>query len=199
MSYRNTAVKTDTELKQWWCQHGEQLEHEFIQIMTGVFRNFKIEINPKKFTDPTAPDLKMKAKNGISLGDLKSQRTPFFSAGKYGLDPQFTFTFNVKDYHRYIELYDDLNLLIWVKWEQTEMTLGSQEIKLYPMNSIYHMTLKQLVAFIEENNSPIHHYKRRPVDTKSSHPLSGMVDSKGNATSSYLIDLRRIGPLVTFH
>ncbi|PJI06831.1 hypothetical protein [Clostridium pasteurianum] len=52
-------------------------------------------INPEKKENPKAIDLNLYA-------DLKTQKTTFFTAmKKYQCDPQYTVTFNYKDYEYY--------------------------------------------------------------------------------------------------
>ena len=89
MPSRNDGVTHNTEDKSWWCQHGAQLEHAFVEICHSKL-NLDAAINPDKETNPYAPDLIV----GGMLSDLKVQNTPFFVSRRYGMDPRRCVTFN---------------------------------------------------------------------------------------------------------
>lgn len=194
MSLRNTKIKTETEIKEWWCKHGEKQEYEFVSLMSHLSPHMRLQINPKKNIDPTACDLLM----GTALlkCDLKCQRTPFFSANKYNLDPKYTFTFNSKDLFRYKELYSDIKIFIWIDWQQTSLTLGKRSWQVEPFKAIYRVNFEDITHLADTGKAPLHHYQRRPSGGNPNHPLHGHIDDKGNATASYLIDLRMFTPLV---
>ncbi len=102
----------DLQDKGPWCEIGASHKEVFIKKY-GKLLN--LEMNPEKATDLYAIDLINIKTN--RLGDLKTQNTPFFKAGSsYGLDPQFTVTFNVKDVNRYAEKYPDIDIYFWVNW-----------------------------------------------------------------------------------
>jgi len=96
-----------TENKKWWCEHGERLEKEFISLAGPQFA-----MNPDKTDDKYTHDLVYNGKPA----DLKSIRTPFFTAGKYGYDPSRTVSFNLKDLRRYQANYPDITVIYWVVW-----------------------------------------------------------------------------------
>ena len=88
----NIITYHDLQDKGAWCQHGCTKEESFVNKF-GV--NFGVLINPEKENNKYAPDLF--DWRDYKLADLKTQNTPFFTASRYGLDPQHTVTFNVKD------------------------------------------------------------------------------------------------------
>jgi hypothetical protein len=74
---RNVAVPHDTEDRSWWYIHGERLEERFVSICRERLK-IGAMINPEKARDSTVPDLVVE---GV-LADLKTQNTPFFTAGR---------------------------------------------------------------------------------------------------------------------
>jgi len=128
-------------------------------------------INPKKSTDPFAPDLVVNGR----LADLKAASTPFFTAQRiFGIDPQFAYTFNKKDYERYKQFYPDIDVFVWIHWNKFQW--NSIEIK--PMVGIYRVSFEEIAARIEAGTVILHQYKRRTADTA------------GNARDSYGFDVR---------
>jgi hypothetical protein len=193
VSIRNSAVKNDTELKNWWLKHGEVKEHEFVELMATKRPDLMVSMNPRKEVDPTVCDLIYG--NAGKSSDLKCQMTPFFSAKQYGMDSKYTFTFNSKDYVRYKELYPEIDLFVWVDWKQTELKLGNRNWKTEPYHAIYKISLKDIEFLVDAGQAPLHSYQRRSVSEKK-HPLKGHVDKKGNATASYLINLKLFDPMI---
>mgnify|MGYP000294092961 CR=1 FL=1 len=163
----------DTEDKEWWLIHGEDLELQFVDVCKNKL-NIDAQINPAKSTDPTAPDLEV---NGL-ISDLKVQHTPFFTSNKYGLDPRYTITFNRNDYERYSEFYPDIGIYIWLDWKQLSSNYGS--IQHY--SGIFFLPFKEVARLIE-NSAPEHIYKKRVNDTQN------------NARSSFLLDIRNFQPV----
>jgi hypothetical protein len=103
------------EDKLYWCDQGEREERDFVHFLAPA-HGLAATINPCKWYDHFAPDLLVDGK----LADLKTQRMPFFTAGRYGLDPQFAVTLNVGDVARYQQHSDDLSILFWVRWDTVD-------------------------------------------------------------------------------
>ena len=173
MEDRNSAVPHHTEDKGWWYLHGERLEETFVQLCQTKLR-IAAQINPEKAHDKTAPDLVVEG----SLADLKTQNTPFFMAGRYGIDPRFAVTFNRKDYQRYKTLYPEIVIYFWLDWKQTQWKNSQVEY----LGGIFRLPFRDVVALIEKG-APEHTYmhRRGPEDT--------------NAKSSFLFDIRRFEEL----
>ena len=165
---RNEGVKHPTEDKFWWLRHGEDLERDFVALCRTRF-SMKVEINPSKLIDPLAPDLLV---NG-SIADLKTQNTPFFTAARYQLNPQYTVTFNRKDYERYRSRYPEIVIFYWVDWQQTTW----RSFSVPHLAGIYSLPFSQISSMIDRG-APEHRYVHRRDDTL------------GNAKSSFLLDLR---------
>lgn len=168
----------DTEDKSWWIVHGSKLEDEFVNHVVPNIR-LKAIINPEKETDPYAPDLVV----GGKLVDLKSQNTPFFTAGrkckningkKIPYNPRYTVTFNKKDYLRYKEKYGDIGIIFWVSYKENK----KYGIKVLPLAGVWYTGFNELIIRIESGEYELHEYENRKNDTD------------GNAKDSYLIELR---------
>lgn len=167
----------DTEDRYEWYGIGENLERHFVDKCRSELQ-WDIMINPEKEIDPTVPDL---IYNG-QLADLKTQQTPFFTASRYGIDPQFAVTFNRKDYVRYSQMYPELIILFWVDWQ--ELTWRDRVVEYH--GGIYVTPFREIVTLIE-NGAKEHFYSRRRND------------NRGNAKSSFIFDVRNFQSLVTSH
>jgi hypothetical protein len=110
------------------------------------------------------------------------RNTPFFSAGRYGLDPRFTVTFNRKDYERYAKLYPTLIIFFWADWKQLEW----RDSRVAPLSAIYQVPFATIAAKIKGGTVPEHAYQRR------------VGDRAGNAKSSFLLDLRSFALIADF-
>ncbi len=170
---RNLAVEHDTEDKNWWCHHGEQLEKSFVTICRDNM-SLDVTINPEKVTNPYAPDLIFRQDGITHLADLKTQNTPFFTSSRYGADPRYTVTFNRKDYERYKQLYPDIVIFFWLDWKQT--TWNSISTKY--LAGIFKANFADMAIAIESGKIPEHAYQRRTFDVS------------GNAKTSFLFDVR---------
>ncbi len=60
--------------------------------------NDTIAIHPEKAANPYHPDLIV---NDVDIGELKAKASPLFIATKYGIDPQFALTMDLKDSFHY--------------------------------------------------------------------------------------------------
>jgi hypothetical protein len=166
------STMPDTEDKPLWLGLGEELERSFIESVAPKL-GLSVRRNPDKDSDPTAPDLLV---NG-ELADLKCQRTPFFSARRYGKDPGRTVTFNVKDYCRYLQKWPDLWIYFYVKWEVTSYPPGKADIEVQPLHGVWRVRATGVQELVRSGRAPRHSYRRRRDDRR------------GNARDSYLLSL----------
>jgi hypothetical protein len=173
MSYEAAAEVHDTEDKLWWTEHGSQLEVRFVSEVAPRL-HLDAVLNPAKVSNPFVPDLLVKGR----LADLKVQNTPFFTASRYGLDPQYTVTFNRKDYLRYSELYPQVLLFFWVAWTTLEWPKSAPRVRVDRMAGLWEVPFAELARRIDDRTAPLHSYQRR------------VGDRAGNATESYLFDAR---------
>ena len=164
---RNPDIPHDTEDKAWWLTHGENLEKRFVELCLNSL-GISAQINPEKESTPTAPDLLVEGR----VADLKVQNTPFFTSGRYKLNPRFTVTFNRKDFERYTSLYPTIDIYYWVAWKQAVWN----NITVEPIAGIWRAPFSSIRAMIE-GGAPEHRYIHRKQDTG------------GNAKSSFLLDL----------
>lgn len=162
----------NTEFKQGWYLRGEMDEEHFVAHrlpelgLTGIH-------NPEKKFSPFPPDLIVE---GL-LSDLKAQSTPFFTAGRYGIDPQYAVTFNVKDERNYRESYPEVVVFFDVLWTKTDNPYGAT---VEPMHHTWCGTLDQVMDVVAECGGHKHTYLRRIDDTQ------------GNAKDSWVLDVRKL-------
>lgn len=164
-----------TEDKRAWVRVGVQRENEFVAERAPDL-GIVAEINPAKADDPYTHDLMVRV-----ASDLKAVRTPLFKARElYGLDPQYTITFNVKDYNRYAELYPDILVIFDVRWaaDKAEMQLGDTTYRVAPMHATYWGFLSHIADAIDTCGNQKHVYARRDND------------DQGNARDSWVLDAR---------
>lgn len=164
---------TDTENRDHWYRYGEYLEGKFVTFCNSK-TDLITEINPQKTIDKTVPDLIVNGR----LSDLKTQNTPFFTASRYGIDPQYAVTFNRKDYERYSKLYPDLDIYFWIEWQN----ISYNGLTVKPMRGIYYANFQFLKPILE--SAPEHTYLRRQGDERR------------NALSSFVIDIRTLYPVM---
>jgi hypothetical protein len=177
-----TPQSFDANDKPFWCEQGRRAEHEFLLYVAPAY-GLKARMNIHKLVDFWVPDLRV---NG-ALADLKAQRTPFFTAGRYGLDPQFGVTLNRNDLERYSELADDLVIYYWVRWDTLSGHFGGRTYHVRPMEGLWRIAVGEIHAQIDDGVITLHRYQTRVDDTR------------GNARDSYLLDLGRMEhvPLAT--
>ena len=100
----------NTEDKNFWVdKYGEKNERNFINVSNN-FGIKELQINPEKQSNPHVIDYCWRD----SLADLKTQTTPFFTAGRYKVNPRFAVTFNRKDYERYNRYLEETKKSIYI-------------------------------------------------------------------------------------
>ena len=175
MSYKTFDIKgqevvlRDLQDKGAWCVDGASKEQTFVLN----YPSLGLMINPEKETNAYAPDLLIKENGG--LADLKTQNTPFFKAGQYGINPQYAVTFNEKDFIRYTELYRGIEVYFWVDWQTIKFVSSNIEINVLPMIGIWRLSFENMIEAVKK--APLHTYMQR------------INDQNGNAKGSYVLDL----------
>jgi hypothetical protein len=154
-----------TENKEWWCKHGAAQEARFVFDIAPLY-GMDIQMNPEKKDNKYVFDLLY---NG-EPADLKTVRTPFFTAWKYRLNPSKTVTLNIKDIVRY-KKYENFTIVFWVNW-QAQTKYGTT---VDPIDGVWCYTMDDLRSLLP---LPTHSYQKRTNDTK------------GNAKDSVVIELR---------
>ena len=160
----------NTENKNWWVKEGYKYELKFIDFCKNKLK-MNIKMNPDKETNPYVPDLIVNEK----LADLKTQTTPFFTSKRYNFNPNYTVTFNKKDFNKYNKLYSNIDIYFWVNWKDTNWN----GLSVNSLHGIFFSSFNNLKKIINENKVE-HFYKKRVNDVI------------GNAKSSYLIDVRKL-------
>ena len=168
----------DTEDKIAWCNHGAVKEIDFANS-----RLFDIglagHINLAKKNDPYTHDLFVQFPV-----DLKSVTTPLFKAQElYGLDPQYTVTFNHKDALRYKEKYPNILVLFDINWETLDKEIGNHVYHVGPMHITVAGFLSDISRAVKQSGMHKIEYKNRVDDTV------------GNAKISWVFDVRLLHPL----
>lgn len=170
---RNQAL-FNTEDRDRWYEFGENEEQDFIEHIVPVIGR-DIRINPEKEERPWEIDL-----YDYSLGkyaDLKTQKTPFFTASKYdykgsAYNPTYVVTFNRKDYENYRRSHPNCDIYFWVNWNQLEY----RNIRVQPLCGVWKAEFAKMVELIENGTVALHPYMHRTNDDH-------------NARDSFLFDL----------
>lgn len=165
----------NTEERELWYTWGENEEVDFV---SNVVPNLRLDIrmNPEKKERKWAIDLYDYTNDRPA--DLKTQNTPFFTAGQYNYhgvpyDPSYTVTFNKKDYENYSVNYPSCDIYFWVNWEQTSY----KNIVVMEVQGVWRAHFERMVEKISAYEVALHSYKNR-------------VDDDHNAKESYLFDLK---------
>jgi hypothetical protein len=172
----------NTEDIRWWYEHGCRKEAFFIEKIAPMI-GIDAQINPEKETKPTAPDLLV---DGL-LAELKTQETPFFTAQRYGIDPQYAVTFNQGDYLAYKKIIPEMDIYFMVDWQQLTYHHRStgRNITVAPLKSVYRVNFTKVASDIESGRTPLHAYLRRVGDAR-------------NETHSFIFDLRTFQLVMDF-
>lgn len=175
----------DIQDKQWWVKYGEKKERYFIESILPRFDVDKtIIINPAKERNPTVADLICETDK--VLGDLKICETPFFTAGRYGCDPNTYITFDEKDYIRYMFDYHIIPsltgdkqprtffILFYVCWPEQE----NYGVHVKAKEGLWITTIAGINEMVLDNDKiKWHRYQNR------------VCDREGNARASMLVPL----------
>jgi len=174
-------VPTDNQNKTAWVEaYGLVKETEFVEKNLPLVP-LQGRINPAKKHNKFTNDLEV-----IFPSELKTIDTPFFKSGEmfagFGpFDPQYTATFNKKDYDKYkVEQPDWFTIFFHLHFvgHKCALTIRGREYKVNPIDRIYIVQFFYLKALIESGKAPLHKYGERQND------------QQGNAKDSYIIDLR---------
>ena len=145
----------DTENKLAWCAEGEKAEQRFAGRLLGG--NVSVFNNPAKVTDKFTHDLFI-----ILPSDLKTIRTRFNTADRYGIDPRTAITINVKDLERYKQFYPHIVIIF--------------DIDFGDFQSVRITNLREIKRAIKLGMAKPHTYLKRVDDTQ------------GNGKESYVLD-----------
>jgi len=175
LDFNGCEIKfSDLENKQFWCSYGESQEKAFITALNKlknkqyISDDIEVEIHPDKSVNKYSPDLLI---NKNITGELKTKNSPLFQAMiRYGIDPQFALTMDLKDsfnYQKFLENGIDITIFIWVKWEAHKMitwynsnnTSPTNEYSVNLLAGIWKTKFSTLRRFEKESPPPIHWYK----------------------------------------
>ncbi len=139
--------------KEFWCSAGAAQEERFASPVRG---GCVLLMNPAKAENKYTHDLYM-----MMPADLKTVRTKFRTADKYGVDPDTAVTLNKKDVDRYSEKYPNIVIIF-------DIDFGTYK-------SIRYASLRAIQKWVEIGRAKLHKYLQRDGD-------------KVNATESYVLD-----------
>ena len=142
--------------KQKWCEHGKELEDEF--VLRQRFVDVLIGINPDKDSNPFTYDMR------IDLPcDLKSTKTPWRKAQEmFGIDPRYAVSINQKDLRRYARLYPNIVIVFDVDYPNYRAT--------------HWATLDMFKIMLEGGDMALHQYGARIDDTQGNAKASYVFD-----------------------
>ena len=142
--------------KQKWCEHGRELEDEF--VLRQRFIDVLIGINPDKDSNPFTYDMR------IDLPcDLKSTKTPWRKAQEmFGIDPRYAVSINQKDLRRYARLYPNIVIVFDVDYPNYRAT--------------HWATLDMFRIMLEGGDMALHQYGARIDDTQGNAKASYVFD-----------------------
>lgn len=173
VAHRNQALFNTEDRTQWYVW-GEEEENDFVEHIVPKL-GIDLRINPEKAQKPWEIDFVDYMHNRYA--DLKAQKTPFFTAGRYmygriPYDPTYTVTFNKKDYKNYKEKYPDCDIYFWVYWLQ----LSYGNIKAKKLYGVWRAPFQRMAEKIQAGEVALHAYIHR-------------VNDDHNAKDSYLFNL----------
>jgi len=162
----------DPQDKRYWYDEGERFERTFVGDIAPRI-GLDVTMNPAKVDEPWAHDIFVDG----AKGDLKRQSTPFFTAGRMGMDPRFTVAFNVDDFQNYLFNHGDgFILLFWLDWSP----IGQERfgVNVHGLHGVWQTTIAH-ISLLRDSGAPIHSYKGRSQE-----------DERNNSTTSMLLDVR---------
>ncbi|MBB4861361.1 hypothetical protein HNP46_000172 [Pseudomonas nitritireducens] len=190
-TWRNAAVHIPTEDKEKWCKEGEEYERKFVECM-NKYSDIQVQINPKKQRDKYAPDLLVP---GYGECDLKAQRTPFFTAAKFGIHPRNAFTLNEKDVIRYRQMYPGIGIFFWVDWQNRESKGRNYKPVEYKWG-VYYATIREILGIIDTGLAKLHSYQHRQDSAEHATRNKRGMNDDGNAKGSYVLSVEWITPIL---
>jgi hypothetical protein len=185
-----STVPLNNEDKLAWCHEGELREDAFIQLMNRC-TYLQVELNPRKATDKKAPDLVVP---GYGECDLKAVQTPFFLSGRWGFDPYYAITLNLKDVIRYRSFYPDMGIFFWVQWPEGISKEGKFAPQPYKW-AVYFTTMGEVLRMIDQGIAHCHSYQKRAEENTDQWKRERGMTNDGNAAASYILDTRWMTPI----
>jgi hypothetical protein len=181
------VVLHNTEDKDWWLKEGEIREREFLQLCAEKNILKGISINPERTgtRNKALPEFFYQG----ALLDLKDHRTPFFEAQRVrDIPPRYALTLDEQDVIDIETKYPACRFVFYVNWiavKYQKIVLDEKgcetilrEIAIQPLHGIWGMTPARMRELVTDKT--IHEYLRRKDDRR------------GNAKTSFGVDLRRL-------
>ena len=187
----NEVKLHDTEDKDWWLAFGESKERAFLEfckkkdLLQGIAPNPEREEKGRK----GAPEF---IYQGCHL-DLKVQRQPFFESQKrFGIPPRYAVTLNWRDVNDVRVKYPECLVVYWVSWAAVQY-VKKQERKTMPPRTIVEIAIDPLHGVWQMEPSLMFQLEDDAIKKGNHHWYTRRFgDKKGNAPSSYVIDIRQL-------
>ena len=145
----------NNENKSAWVELGAKAEAHFtVPVFKGGVTVFA---NPAKAENKFLHDMFF-----VQPADLKTVRTPFRTADRYGIPPKTAITLNKKDVDRYREKYPHIIIIFDIEYPE--------------FKSIRYVSLREINYLIDAGLAKLHTYIHRTSD------------ESGNAKESYVLD-----------
>ena len=179
----------NTEDKDWWLRWGEDKEKAFRQFCNekGVLPGLAFNPEREGGKNKGAPEFVWHNQ----YLDVKVQNQPFFeSVKRFKIPPRYAITLNWRDVRDVREKYPGCLIVYWVNWvsvkylktmpRKTKSPREVENISIEPLHGIWEINPTKLFQIEEKaiKAGNLHWYARRYGDTR------------GNAKSSYVIDIR---------
>jgi hypothetical protein len=152
----------DLDNKAFWCNLGNKKEEAFVAfVREKTLPGYSIQIHPEKRTNPYHPDLLV---NNNHIGEVKIKNSPLFMARRYGVNPQYALTMDLKDsfnYCRWLARRVDIKVFLWVKWEAHKMEWNGSVYSVEPMEGVWVVDFSKLRKWELRFPPPIHWYKEK--------------------------------------
>lgn len=143
------------EDKKAWCEYGDQIEVEFVSKMLAS--KCSVFMNPAKSESKVTHDLFI-----VMPSDLKTTRTRFRIADRYGILSHSAITLNKKDVDRYADIYPHI-IIFDVKYED--------------FSCVCYAPIREIKKAIRRGVAKLHTYINRVNDTQGNAKESWVLDS----------------------
>jgi len=179
----------DTEDKNWWLQWGEGKEKAFKTFCEKQSILPGLDFNPERAggKNKGAPEFVYKD----CYLDVKVQNQPFFESAKlYKIPPRYAVTLNWSDVRDVREKYQECVIIYWVNWVPVKY-IKTAPRKTMPPREVANITIDSLHGIWMIDPPKLFKLEEKAIKDGTLHwYLRRFGDKKGNAKSSYVIDIR---------
>ena len=156
MQKRKNLRPESNEDKAAWCEYGDKTEVEFVSKMLAS--KCSVFMNPAKEENKFTHDFFI-----VMPSDLKTIRTRFRTADRYGIPSHSAITLNKKDVDRYSDKYPHIIIIFDVKYED--------------FSRVCYAPIRDIKKAIRRGVAKLHTYTNRVNDTQGNAKESWVLDS----------------------